>query len=100
MSRSHHGLKRSAQRAFIDRAILLVAVVQPLAALPQVFRIYTTQDASGIAMLTWAIFIVFDAFWFWYGVAEKQKAVIISATLFATMDVLVLIGASMYGGRW
>lgn len=92
--------KSSAQHRFIVRAIIVVAATQPLATIPQVIAVYRTQDATSIAITTWLVYLVFDILWLWYGLAEKQKPIIISAVLFTLFEGLVLVGALLYGGTW
>lgn len=51
-------------------------------------------------MLSWGIFVVFDAMWLWYGLAERQKAVILSGALFTLLEGIVVVEALLYGGSW
>lgn len=88
------------QRRVIDKMIFAVAFVQPLATLPQIIAIYSRHSAEDISISAWAIFIVFDLLWLWYGLAEKQKALIVSAVMFTLMEAFVLVGAFLYGGTW
>jgi len=96
----HFKPRKSLQRRFIDKAIFAVAVVQPLCTVPQILVIYGRRNASGIAISSWLLYIVFDLLWLWYGICEKQKAVIISAIMFTLMEGMVVVGALMYGGVW
>jgi uncharacterized protein with PQ loop repeat len=81
----------------IDRLIFFVALTQPLAAIPQIIAIYTRQDAHSLSLLSWIIYLVFDIMWLWYGVTDKQRAVIVSAVMFATLDGFTLVSAFIYG---
>lgn len=84
----------------IDRLILLVAFVQPLSTIPQIITIYAHQDAHSISFITWGLFILFDIMWLWYGIAEKQLPVLVSAIMFTLMEGAVMLGAILYGGTW
>lgn len=88
------------QRRFIDRAIFLVATLQPLANVPQIIAIYSHHSAHDVSITSWVIFAVFDFLWLWYGLAEKQKAIILSVVLFLILESMIIIGAIMYGGTW
>lgn len=107
MHKNHRHHKRktlakdmSAQHRFIHKAIFFVAVMQPIAVVPQAIVVYRTQDASGLAIPTWLIYFAFDICWLWYGIADRQKPVIISATLFTLFEGSVAAGALLYGGTW
>lgn len=100
MLKHPRAIKRSAQRRFIDKAIFIVAVVQPLATLPQVITIFQTHNATSVALLTWGIYLVFDFFWLWFGIAERQIAIILSATIFLILEAAILVGGSIYGASW
>ncbi|HEY2003654.1 MAG TPA: hypothetical protein VGH44_00895 [Candidatus Saccharimonadia bacterium] len=88
------------QRRVINKVILAVAVIQPAGTIPQIVKIYSTHNASSISMLSWGIFVVFDAMWLWYGLAERQKAVILSGALFTLLEGIVVVEALLYGGSW
>jgi uncharacterized protein with PQ loop repeat len=92
--------RQSLQKRFIDKFIFVVAIVQPLANVPQIIAIFSHKSAHDISISSWAIFIAFDFLWLWYGLAEKEKAVIVSAVMFAVLELMVLTGALLYGGTW
>jgi len=73
-----------------------VGVLAPLALLPQVIQIYTTKSASGISLATWMLLASFSVLWVLYGVAHKDKPIIIAHVLFAILNMLVAVGALLY----
>lgn len=85
------------QRKIIDKMIFAVAAIQPLGTIPQIITIYTQRNATSISLTSWAIYIVFDILWLWYGLADKQKAVIVSAVMFALLESAVFLGGLLYG---
>ena len=93
-------LKRSKKNpSFIDKLIVVVAVIEPLCTLPQAISIFRNKDASGISILTWIGFNVLAMIWIWYAIYNKDKAVLIYQTLFFIFDSIVIVGAFMYGGQ-
>jgi uncharacterized protein with PQ loop repeat len=92
--------QKTLQRRFIDKFIFVVATLQPLANVPQIIAIFSHKSAHDVSISSWAIFLFFDFLWLWYGLAEKQSVIIISAVLFAIFELLVLVGAILYGGTW
>lgn len=88
------------QRRVIDKIIFAAAALQPLANVPQIIAIYSHRSAHDISISSWVIFVVFDILWLWYGLAEKQKAIIVSAVLFIVLESTIIVGAIIYGGTW
>ena len=95
-----HRPARPLQRRIIDFIIVPVAAIQPLSSVPQIITVYSRHDASSISLSSWALYEVFNLLWLWYGLAEKQKAVVISAVMFFILEGLVLVGGFLYGGVW
>ncbi len=101
MPKRHHPNSNDAlQKQFINKIILVVAVIQPLATIPQILTVFREHDASSISITSWLIYVMFDLLWLWYGIVNKQKAVIISAVLFSILEGIVMIGGFLYGGQW
>ena len=65
-----------------------VGIVAPLNAVPQILKIYETQSAAGVSLLTYLIVIATQFVWLVYGWRLRLKPLIISSIV-----VLVLSGA-------
>jgi len=87
---------RSSWKRFLDHLMYGVGVLAPLALLPQVIQIYTTKNASGISLATWTLLTFFSVLWMLYGIAHKDKPIIIAHVLFAILNALVAVGALLY----
>lgn len=92
--------KMPLQRRAIDKIIFAVAATQPLGTIPQIITVYSRHNATSISITSWILYVAFDLLWLWYGVAEKQKAIIVSAVLFTIFEGTVAIGGMLYGGSW
>lgn len=88
------------RKRLINRGIYVVAAVEPLGVIPQLYEIFRHRDASNVAILTWISFVVFDIAWLLYGWESKQKPLIVFSALFTVLELLVVIGALVYGGHW
>ena len=88
---------RTAWLRLLDRAIYAVGIVGPLATLPQIYKIYSTQDATGVAPLSWGIYALFDIPWIFYGLAHKEKPIVLTYSLWLFFNALVSAGAVVYG---
>jgi len=81
---------------FLDGLVFVVAFVGPLTTVPQVFHIFHTQNADGVSILTWFLYSLVQAVWLLYGVAHKNKPIIISNFFWIFWQMLVMIGAIIY----
>lgn len=81
---------------FIDKAVFVVAFIGPLTTTPQAYRIWATHDVSGISVTTWVLYDLIQFFWLLYGLAHKNKPIIISNFFWVFWQSLVLIGAIVY----
>jgi uncharacterized protein with PQ loop repeat len=81
---------------FIDRAIYVVAMVGPIMTIPQLCKIWVEQSAAGISVITWTAYIFVTIFWLMYGIAHKEKPIIVVQIAWLVTHSLVVIGALLY----
>jgi len=84
------------QLRFLDNSLLVIAVIGPLMNIPQIYTILSTQNASGVSVLSWALYTIFCIPWFIYGVAHKVKPIIISNIFWFLTNLTVVILAVKY----
>ncbi|MBW2990411.1 hypothetical protein KY348_01765 [Candidatus Woesearchaeota archaeon] len=84
-------------KRFIDKAILVVCVIMPLMALPQVIKIWFEKNAVGVSAFSWGAFIFFGIFWLIYGILHKEKPIIITNIIWIVLEALIVIGTLLYG---
>ena len=87
--------KRS--KTIIDKLMFGAAVLHPLMTLPQVVKIYSTQSAKDLSLLTWVMYSLLGAIFFLYAVAHKIKPLILTQVLWTVMDGVIIIGILLYG---
>ena len=80
--------------------MLFVAVLEPVITLPQAYQIFRDRSATGVSITSWIGYEVFTLIWLWYGVAHKDKAITLYSLLYAFVQLAVIMGAIMYGGKW
>lgn len=81
----------SKRDATFDRVVLLVSVLYPLSALPQLVAIFE-GNIDGVSVVSWAGFFVCAAIFLIYGLRHKVWPMILSNTLWVAVDGLVVIG--------
>ncbi len=82
---------------FLDRLVLVAGVVGPVATIPQILKIYLTQDATGVSALSWGTWALFDIPWILYGLAHRERPIAITYALWFTVNALVFVGVLLYG---
>ena len=82
---------------FLDRIILAVAVIGPALTIPQIFKIFYYQNAEGVSITTWSLYILFDIPWIIYGMVHKEKPITIAYMFWVLMGLTVVLGILMYG---
>lgn len=81
----------------IDRAMLLVATIHPLAAIPQVIVIYANQSAANVSLATWLSFMLIGVIFLLYALTHDIKPLIVNQILWFLVDLAVVVGIILYG---
>ena len=81
---------------FLDRFLLIVAVIGPLMSLPQLLKIYLGQNATGISVLSFGLYAFFNVPWVIYGVVHKEKPIVIAYSLWFVSNILIVVGTLLY----
>ena len=84
-------------RRFMDKSIYVVAIVGPVMTIPQVTKIWISKNAAGISLISWVTYLITAFFWLIYGHLHKVKPIIFSGYLWIVLEVLIIIGAVLYG---
>lgn len=80
-------------RTKFDRLIVVLGLVNVAATLPQLYEMWSTQDAGGVSILTWAYYVIFTVVLLVYAVSIKAKPMIIMYTGNTIVYSLVLLSA-------
>ena len=81
---------------FLDRLLIIVAVIGPIMALPQLLDVYLTHNAENISFISWGSWAFFNLFWLAYGIVHKEKPIIVTYILWFLMNFSVAIGILLY----
>jgi uncharacterized protein with PQ loop repeat len=93
------GLKpqqKSGYIIFLDKLTFVVGVVGPFTVLPQIYSIYSTRSATGVSLATWLLIFIVTFPWILYGIAHKERSIIVSFILWEVVNLLVVIGVLLY----
>ena len=87
---------RSEYLIFLDKLTFVVGVIGPFTVLPQIYSIYHTHSATGVSMATWLLIFIVTFPWILYGMAHKDKSIIVSFTLWEVVNLTVVVGVLLY----
>ncbi len=82
--------------AFLDRLTFVAGIIGPFTVLPQIYSIFSTHSATGVSLMTWALIFIVTFPWILYGVAHKDKSIIVSFILWEVVNLAVVVGVLMY----
>ncbi len=75
-------------KRMFDKFIYVIVILGPIVNLPQLFKIWVYQNATGVSLVSWAGFSVISMFWLVYGLLHKEKPIIL-------MNVALMIVQAM-----
>jgi uncharacterized protein with PQ loop repeat len=81
---------------FLDKLTFIVGVIGPFTVLPQIYTIFSTKSAAGVSLATWALIFIVTFPWILYGVAHKEKSIIVSFILWEVVNLTVVVGVLLY----
>jgi len=79
-----------------DKFMLVVSVLVPLVNLPQLFKIFLNQDASGVSLISWFFLSIFSFFWIIYGVLHKDKPIFFMHLFLFFIQIAITVGTFIY----
>lgn len=80
----------------IEKLMYIVSLAYPLTAVPQIVKVYSTQNVESLALLSWILYVIFGAIFVIYAISEKLKPLIIEGTLWVGIYVLMVGAIVMY----
>jgi uncharacterized protein with PQ loop repeat len=81
---------------FLDKLTFVAGIVGPFTVLPQIYSIFATKSAAGVSLATWALIFIATFPWILYGIAHKDKSIIVSFTLWEVVNLAVVVGVILY----
>jgi MtN3 and saliva related transmembrane protein len=89
--------RKSKYIIFLDKLTFVVGVIGPFTVLPQIYSIFHTHSANGVSLATWLLIFIVTFPWILYGIAHKEKSIIVSFILWEVVNLTVVIGVLIYG---
>jgi MtN3 and saliva related transmembrane protein len=64
--------------------------------IPQILLIWQTKTAAGVSLFAWLGFIAYNTIWLMYGIVRKDPPIIISNSLWVSLQIVVVISVLLY----
>jgi len=65
--------------------------------IPQIYKIFSTQNATGVSLISFSMFAIMEIPWIIYGIIHKAKPIVITYTLWLITNLVIVAGILMYG---
>ena len=89
-------IKIKKNHKLITQLVLILAVVEPLMTLPQVYEVWVRHQTAGVSLITWIFFTIAAATWLVYGITIKNTPLIVSGSLWVLLESFVVVGLLIY----
>ena len=94
--RRHQRSHSSILKILFDRAAYIAGVMIAIMTAPQIWQIYTTQNATGVSLFTWLMYGLGSVFWVGYGIVHKEKPIVFTNVVASTLQLIVALGVVLY----
>ena len=89
---------RKAWLRLLDRVVITVGIIGPMASLPQIFKIYLLQNVGGISTTSYALWALMDIPWIFYGIVHRERPIVFTYFAWFAVNCIILAGSILYGG--
>lgn len=87
----HKRLTKKAKKQAVDSMAYAVGIIGNFAVIPQIIKAWTS-DAPGLAVMTWALFMLIGVIWLAYAVVHRARPLIAAQIVGLTCNGLVVMG--------
>lgn len=81
---------------FLDKLTFIVGVIGPFTVVPQIYSIFSTHSTAGVSLATWVLIFIVTFPWILYGIAHREKSIIVSFILWEIANFMVILGVLLY----
>lgn len=92
----HFHIAKKNEKRFINRLCSVFAVLMPLTVLPQIYLLYTTQNASGLSLAMWVLYSIGCIPFLIFGYIYKLPQLIVLNSLWLVMQAIMIVGILVF----
>lgn len=82
---------------YIDEIFYVGGIISPIIAMPQAYKIYSSQSANGVALETWVMYFLGAVCMSVYGLVHKQRPILFMNLTVLPVYILIIVGIVIYG---
>jgi MtN3 and saliva related transmembrane protein len=91
-----HAIAAKRTKTTVDKICYAASVFMPATAIPQIYQLYTTQDAGSLSLLMWMLYIVGMVPFLLFGILHKEKQLIVLNVLWMIASVMMIFGILLF----
>jgi uncharacterized protein with PQ loop repeat len=76
----------------IRKLVLILAVIEPIMTLPQIYEIWVKHQIAGVSLSTWSFYLFAAIVWTVYSIQIKDLPIFLSSSLWVITEGLVVLG--------
>jgi uncharacterized protein with PQ loop repeat len=76
----------------IDKFMYGVALIAPFMTIPQLIRVWSSDNIEGISLITWGGFACVSVMWFIYALKHNEKPLMLTHFLLFVLNVSIVVG--------
>lgn len=97
----HHFIRPKGLRGFIsrtfftqevDKMINIVAILAPVANLPQLYSIWINGHTDGVSLISWGSFTLISLAWLLYGIVHNEKPLVYMYSALSVLQTWIVVG--------
>ncbi len=94
----HHKkvLRHKKNKTPFDYVMYFFMVATPLFELPQAISVYSTQNAHGVSVWTWAFFAASSLVWLTYSIRNGLFPLIVTYSMYILIETGIVVGIILY----
>lgn len=92
----HPNHKKAPSEHPLDKLALFVGVAQPLTTIPQIWLIYSLQDASGVSFFMWMMYNISSTILILYGIRHKIKIIVWSQSMWIIVQTPMMLSVFIF----
>lgn len=80
----------------LDKTCIFFSVLMPATTIPQIYKIYSSQDVTGVSLSMWVLYSIGVIPFLLYGIVHKEKPLVILNILWLIAQVVIITGIVIY----
>ena len=79
-----------------DAVIYIGGIFGPMLTVPQLVTIIRHQSSADVSLISWGSYLIGALAWLCYGIAHKEKPIIVSYGIWVLVDLAIVIAIIVY----